>query len=476
MKFHHRRAVPSRRILLSLAIAGVAVLAPPRDGSAQEGGSCQAPFVFREAVPGDRVCVAPGAHEQAQRDNAEAASRKGENVFGRAGCKDGFIVRGITTDDNVCVTPETREQVVADNALAETRRAAPGAAPAPIGPQGVLRMRTAFTSWAASANVNGTMYALNNRTGGPVINMSSRGNVLHDGMVLPVASLSKAITAVCVMELIQTRSGVIAPQSTIAQLMPAFADSLDAQFRWQAHNVRVEHLIRHTSGIGFDPTQQDAIFRAAAAQPRPDEVFARQAMNRALNALGGYFYNNVNYALLAMIIRTVTGEEYETYCKRTVLTPRGAPSARIGAGVRAMAAFGGWEIRASEYASFLHQSLSPEALARPERSQSQLFQFAQPVNNALLGSGCPGCNYGLGVAIRPIGGPLGSNARFDIWHHGNWPGSGGSGGTTPARFGAFAARWDNGYTVVVIIDSNLSDFQQNALRDNLKRAAEERDN
>jgi hypothetical protein len=67
-----------RKYLLALAALGslgIAALTPTM-ASAQYGpDTCRTGFVWREAYPGDHVCVRPWVREQARRDNALGAYR-----------------------------------------------------------------------------------------------------------------------------------------------------------------------------------------------------------------------------------------------------------------------------------------------------------------------------------------------------------------------------------------------------------------
>lgn len=94
--------------------------APPPD-------ACIEGFVWREAFPGDHVCVTPEVREQAARDNRLAASRREPQggAYGADTCKPGFVWREARPQDHVCVTPEVREQTARDNRLAMTRLARP---------------------------------------------------------------------------------------------------------------------------------------------------------------------------------------------------------------------------------------------------------------------------------------------------------------------------------------------------------------
>ncbi len=103
-------------------------IAPPRfqNVSLPYGSdTCKQGFVWRDAFPGDHVCVTPAMRRQAAADNANAASRRqpGGGAYGPDTCKQGFVWRGGNPADHVCVTPAIRSQTAADNSQASSRRA-----------------------------------------------------------------------------------------------------------------------------------------------------------------------------------------------------------------------------------------------------------------------------------------------------------------------------------------------------------------
>jgi hypothetical protein len=112
-------------------IGAVAVLAPVSSAQAQD--ACRQGFVWREAFPGDYVCVTPETRAQAAQDNSQAASRRqpGGGAYGPNTCLPGFVWREARPDDLVCVTPETRAQAASDNAQTASRRVPSGSATAP---------------------------------------------------------------------------------------------------------------------------------------------------------------------------------------------------------------------------------------------------------------------------------------------------------------------------------------------------------
>lgn len=107
---------------LALIIAFATIAAIP--AIAAERDTCKPGYVWREAFPGDHVCVGPAIREQAQRDNKQANARRASNggPFGPDTCRQGYVWRQARPEDHVCVTPQTRAQTVSDNRQAAARR------------------------------------------------------------------------------------------------------------------------------------------------------------------------------------------------------------------------------------------------------------------------------------------------------------------------------------------------------------------
>ena len=107
-----------------LVAAGIA--APPAHAQLPYGpDTCSQGYVWREAFPGDHVCVRPEVRAQAAADNAAGASRRqpGGGPSGPDTCLQGFVWRDARPGDHVCVPPATRDQAASENRLAGNRLA-----------------------------------------------------------------------------------------------------------------------------------------------------------------------------------------------------------------------------------------------------------------------------------------------------------------------------------------------------------------
>jgi CubicO group peptidase (beta-lactamase class C family) len=309
------------------------------------------------------------------------------------------------------------------------------------------KIANAFHTWLTSNSItNASLAVMQN---GSLIGQFGFGN-RQSSTVVPIASLTKAITAMCIANLVD--AGKLSYTDKVStRLKSFFTDKNTTIADKRANDITIEHLLRHISGFSFDPVVPPwaaGITNTASA----DETFAKAALAKNLDRVPGTGmnnYNNVNYALLGMIIKQVTGQTYEAYCRQTVLTPHRFSDVRIGAGVPAMGAFGGWEMSVEQYANFI------DSHYRKMSTNADAFMKASFT-----------AQYGLGVALRST-----SKGR-NIWHFGNWPGGKAPfPPTTPSEFSSYFALWDNELLVVAAYDKSINNTQQVALDSALAKAA-----
>ncbi len=151
-----------------------------------------------------------------------------------------------------------------------------------------------------------------------------------------IASISKPITAVAVMKLVEEgRLSLDAPAFAYLPDLPAPAGQTeDARLA----SITIRHLLEHAGGWDRDATGYDPMFdvrQIATAMgvpsPAPVEAIIRYMRGRPLDFPPGarYAYSNFGYAVLGEIIERVTGESYESYVLG-VLAPAGITQMQLG--------------------------------------------------------------------------------------------------------------------------------------------------
>ena len=279
-----------------------------------------------------------------------------------------------------------------------------------------------------------------------------------------IASLSKPITAVAVLQLAE--QGRIDLGDTVFDLLDWSAlarecVSFDERIKW----VTVRHLLQHRGGwdrdVSFDPMFQSVRFALEENVPPPagPETIIRCMFGQQLDFEPGegYAYSNYGYCLLGRIIEKVSGQAYEAYVKQHVLRPLGIRSMAIGrtrvAGRRngevryydsgkgpsvfaedlnepvprpygawyleAMDSHGGWVGSAVDLARFACAFDNP-AKCEVLSGRSVREMYARPADD--VGAGSNGdldpVYYSFGWQNRVVG-----NGRFNRWHTGALPGT-----------------------------------------------------
>jgi hypothetical protein len=94
----------NRKSWTGLATVGVAAWAMTIQAEpCFHADACASGYVWREAFPGDVVCVTPETRAQAARDNSEAAARRepGGGAYGPNTCRSGYVWREAGPEDLV---------------------------------------------------------------------------------------------------------------------------------------------------------------------------------------------------------------------------------------------------------------------------------------------------------------------------------------------------------------------------------------
>jgi len=99
---------------------------PPAPDLPYGPDTCKQGYVWRDAIPGDHVCVTPDRRSAAANENAIAGSRVDPGgAYGPNSCVSGFVWREAYAGDVVCVTGERRTQVKQENIEGPSHRVLP---------------------------------------------------------------------------------------------------------------------------------------------------------------------------------------------------------------------------------------------------------------------------------------------------------------------------------------------------------------
>ncbi len=220
--------------------------------------------------------------------------------------------------------------------------------------------------------------------------------------VYPVASLSKAITGLCLDQVLtehgltwQTRLGDIAEGMSARRVTPQ---------PWSEH-ITLAQLVTHTSGLSPDHTQGELGLHLHGALGLHRRVAWTALQEDAIQGEPGtFYYSNTNYAVLGIAIEALTGEDYAQACMSRVVTPAGVDDAIIQGRVGSASSYAGWEFSAEGYARLLQHWFGP--------GSSTLTAPAVHTGQYALGYRLDGSGSG---ALAHHGGILCTEGRF------SWP-------------------------------------------------------
>ncbi len=161
---------------------------------------------------------------------------------------------------------------------------------------------------------------------------------VEPGHVFRIASISKLITAVAVMRLVEEgrldlETKVFGPGGILHE------DKYLIYRDRRIENITIQHLLQHKAG--WSKYYGDPVFmphvvarRMKVSLPVNGEDVIRYALTRKLSYTPGkkYSYSNLGYVVLGHIIEKLTGMSYEDYVKFSLLNPLDIWDMQIGKG------------------------------------------------------------------------------------------------------------------------------------------------
>ena len=271
--------------------------------------------------------------------------------------------------------------------------------------QGVEEIEQAWRGWMEKTRrTRGGLAVVH--AGQPVREAGAGG--LSPVTAVPYASMSKAITGVCVATLIE--SGKLAFETPVSQSLARTLSRTGRPVDPRVLQVTVSELLVHRGGFG--PGGGSDMARWLRGHSGGNTAFDEQLrwlFARPLPYAPGerFEYSNANYLMLGAIIEEAAGQPYERYCREAVLTPVGARDATLDPQWRILSSYGGWRMPLAQYGRF-YQAFAPGNRAIGPRSRAWMMS---PEGKQVGG----GAYYGLGTFVRPT--PRGGG---NFWHAGAW--------------------------------------------------------
>ena len=282
-----------------------------------------------------------------------------------------------------------------------------------------------------------------------------------------IASISKPITAVAVMQLVE-QGRLKLDEPVLDRIDPAkyLSQGVEPDPRW--NRVTIRQCLQHTGGWdraqSFDPIARPwDIAEALGVEPpiAPAQI-VRYMLGRPLDFDPGerYAYSNFGYLLLGRVLEAATGEEYEAHVRKAVLAPLGITSMRLGRALveeraegevtyyaprhrprralypprvgqevpiqyggenfEAFEAHGGWIASAADLAKFAAAFHDPSACPILGAEAIGTMWERPPGAAGIQPDGSPrDAFYGCGWLVRPVGG----EGRVSAWHAGQIAGT-----------------------------------------------------
>lgn len=142
----------------------------------------------------------------------------------------------------------------------------------------------------------------------------SKRHPVTDSTMFLVSSITKLFTATAVFQLIE--EGKLHTDDKITDLLPEFRMK-DVRYR----DIRISHLLTHTSGLPWDVILKDSPDDATALPLLLQELQRKKLSFTPGEALSYKTYSNVAFDLLGMVVESQTGMPIQEYVTARILQP-----------------------------------------------------------------------------------------------------------------------------------------------------------
>ena len=161
---------------------------------------------------------------------------------------------------------------------------------------------------------------------------------VHPDSLFRIASISKPITAVAVLQLHERGKLDLDDSAFMLLDMNEVFDNAE-KIEKRLRDITIRHLLQHRGGwdrnASFDAMFRSVTFaeKSGADPPADQQAVIHAMLTQPLDFVPGerYAYSNFGYCLLGRVIEKLTGQSYESYVKQNVLDPIGATQMRLGA-------------------------------------------------------------------------------------------------------------------------------------------------
>jgi CubicO group peptidase (beta-lactamase class C family) len=237
------------------------------------------------------------------------------------------------------------------------------------------------------------------------------------GNAVPLASLSKAVTGVCIVGLVDR--GRLSFDTPLSQALARTFARLGAPADPRMQGVTIGQLLAHRAG--FDRAGSNQVERgdpvtgqlftylrtATATKPSFDEQMKWVLRRRLPLAPGERFaYTNAAYLMLGAVIEEASGQDYEGYCRNTLLAPLGVRGAALDPAWRILASYGGWRMPLADYGRFYQAFAANNPAIGPAARRWMMSPEGKQIGG--------GAHYGFGTMVRPM------SSGGNFWHWGGW--------------------------------------------------------
>lgn len=144
---------------------------------------------------------------------------------------------------------------------------------------------------------------------------AGQGREVTPDTPFPIGSLTKSMTAVAIMQLVE--AGQVDLDAPVQRYIPWF----QVDHPTASEEITVRHLLNQTSGLSRQTGITPLIEESDASLEETVRDLRTAKLNRAVGET--YEYSNANYATLAYLVESISGQPYGEYLQARIFEPLG---------------------------------------------------------------------------------------------------------------------------------------------------------